>query len=358
VLATLRNPPYFDFTMRSVAGEYHGFFWFFFLNEHLFRFLNMRHPRDYNTVPRLAFWLFHLLWLFPWSVWLPAAFARDNTLDDRGKRLRMLLWCWAGFILAFFTFSTTQEYYSMPCYPALALLIGQALSREQRRSRILALIATVLSVLLFAVFWMVRAYPTPGDISQALTLNPDAYTLSLGHLSDLTLPAFAYLRAPLLVAAIAFAVGGAGAWMFRGTRLALSLAAMMVIFTHAARMALVEFDPYLSSRTLALALAAAPPGEVIFDNQYYTFSSVFFYANTRGWLLNGRVNNLEYGSYAPGALQVFIGDEQFIQKWRSPILHYLLVEGPALPRIEKLVGKNALRLVKASGGKFLVANRD
>ena len=72
ILAALRNPPLFDFTMRSAPGEYHGFFWFFFINEQLLRFLNMRYPRDYNTVPRLYFWLFHLLWLFPWSVYLPA----------------------------------------------------------------------------------------------------------------------------------------------------------------------------------------------------------------------------------------------------------------------------------------------
>ena len=31
-------------------------------------------------------------------------------------------------MLVFFTFSTTQEYYSMPCYPALALLLGSAIA--------------------------------------------------------------------------------------------------------------------------------------------------------------------------------------------------------------------------------------
>ena len=53
VLATLRNPPYFDFTMHSGPGQYHGFFWFYFINEHVLRFLNLRYPRDYKTVPRL-----------------------------------------------------------------------------------------------------------------------------------------------------------------------------------------------------------------------------------------------------------------------------------------------------------------
>jgi len=51
ILATLRNPPYFDFSLKSAPGQYHGFFWFYFINEHLLRFLNLRYPRDYNTVP-------------------------------------------------------------------------------------------------------------------------------------------------------------------------------------------------------------------------------------------------------------------------------------------------------------------
>ena len=44
ILATIQNPPWFDFTMRSAPGEYHGFLWFFFINEQLLRFLNMRYP--------------------------------------------------------------------------------------------------------------------------------------------------------------------------------------------------------------------------------------------------------------------------------------------------------------------------
>ena len=61
VLATLRNPPYFDFTLHSESGSYRGFFWFYFFNEHILRFLNTRYPRDYNTVPRSLFWGFHLI---------------------------------------------------------------------------------------------------------------------------------------------------------------------------------------------------------------------------------------------------------------------------------------------------------
>jgi hypothetical protein len=173
-------------------------------------------------------------------------------------------------------------------------------------------------------------------------------------MKDLTLPAFAYLQTPLWIAALAFGAGAAAAWRMNP----LGLAAMMVLFTHAARLALISFDPYLGSGALAEALMRAPKGEVIFDNQYYTFSSVFFYTNTRGLLLNGRVNNLQYGSYAPGAPQVFIDDAGFVELWKSAERHYLLIEGPAVPRIEGLVGKSALHQVAASGGKFLFVNRE
>ena len=128
IIATLRNPPYFDFTMHSAPGEYHGFLWFYFINEQLLRFLNLRYPRDYDTVPRIYFWLLHLVWLFPWSVYFPAAFKLNYRPTDRAGQTRLLALCWTGFILVFFTFSTTQEYYSMPCYPALALLIGSAMA--------------------------------------------------------------------------------------------------------------------------------------------------------------------------------------------------------------------------------------
>ncbi len=365
-LATLRNPPYFDFTMHSRPGEYHGFFWFFFFNEHLFRFLNMRHPRDYNTVPRLHFWLLHLLWLFPWSAYLPAALrpaAWTGALSgkDRAGQMKLLALCWTGFLLAFFTFSTTQEYYSMPCYPALALMIGSALAGANSpwlsgATKALAVVLSLAGSTLAVLLWLVRGLPTPGDISQALTSNPDAYTLSLGHMQDLTVASFAYLRAPMLVALAAFTVGAAGCWLWRARRAAWGLAVMMVLFTHAARMALVAFDPYLGSRPLAEALRKAPAGEIIFDNQYYTFSSVFFYANVQGWLLNGRVNNLEYGSYAPGAKNVFLDDNEFAQRWSGPQRYYLVIEAPSVDRIAKRVGRDALHAVAASGGKYVFSN--
>jgi 4-amino-4-deoxy-L-arabinose transferase-like glycosyltransferase len=365
IIATLQNPPYLVFSMHSGPGNYRGFFWFYFMNEHVLRFLNMRFPRDYNTVPRLYFWLFHLLWLFPWSVFLPAAIRnlKAGFGQDRAGRMRLLALCWSGFILVFFTFSSTQEYYSMPAYPAFALLLGSALAQPDSRlitagKRVLAVVAATATAAIAAIWFTVRNLPTPGDTSQALTQNPDLYTLSLGHMGDLTIESFAYLRTPLILAGIAFAFGAFIAWTAKGTRLVIGLAAMMVLFLHAARLAMVTFDPYLASRPLANALLAAPPGNLILDNQYYSWSSVIFYTNRRAMLLNGRVNNLEYGSNAPDAPRdVFIDDADLVRIWRGEARQYILVEKPSVPRIESLLGGAPMRTVAESGGKYLFTNQ-
>lgn len=364
VLAAIRNPPYFSFSFHSGPGEYHGFLWFFFMNEQVLRFLNLRYPRDYDTVPRLYFWVFHLLWLFPWSVYFPAIAKLSFKPLDRAGKMRLLALCWTGFLLVFFTFSTTQEYYSMPCYPALALLLGSAMAAQgygeqkwiRRGTYVLCGIAAAAAIVTLTLFFLVRNVPTPGDISTALSPHPGAYKLSLGHMEDLTMQSFAYLRLPLLLAAVAFLVGAAGAFRSAGLRAFLAASLMMVLFFHAARLAMVTFDPYLSSRPLAEVLLQAPEGKLITSRPYYPFSSIFFYTNRTALIWNGRFNNLEYGSYAPGAPDVFIDDARFKSAWLQPERCYLLAFDSDFARVANLVGRDRVIQVATSGGKMILTN--
>jgi 4-amino-4-deoxy-L-arabinose transferase-like glycosyltransferase len=376
ILATLRNPPYFDFTPIGGPGQYHGFLWFYLYNEQVLRFLNLRYPHDYSTVPRLWFWLSHLVWFFPWSVYLPAVIkqsiadwkpgspARSSALGwkpvDRAGRARLFALCWIGFLLVFFTFSTTQEYYTMPCYPAFALLIGSAMAAGgvwiRRGTRVLAAITACAACAAFALLFYVRHVPTPGDISTALSYHPRVYKLSLGHMEDLTIDSFAYLRKPLFLAGIAFLIGALGTVRWVGMRAYLATVLMMVIFFHAARIAQAVFDPYLSSRPLATALMKAPAGQLIAEGHYYEFSSVFFYTNRTGLLLSNKEVNLAYGESAPGAPQMFIDNSQFTKLWDGTGRCYLLSYDRSLPVYAGLVGAPKLIVVASSGGKVLLTN--
>jgi hypothetical protein len=84
---------------------------------------------------------------------------------------------------------------------------------------------------------------------------------------------------------------------------------------------------------------------------------VFYYAGlNQALLLNGRYQNLEYGSYAPGAPDVFLSDSQLRPLWHSSQRVYLILEGPKRAAVEKLVGGGSMHTLRAGGGKFLFSN--
>ena len=116
----------------------------------------------------------------------------------------------------------------MPVYPALALLLGSAMANDSKLSRsgtrVVGVIAALTAVAIGLLLWNVCGLPTPGDISSALQQHPEAYTLSLGHMGDLTIRSFAYLRGPLALAGFAFIAGAVGALWLSGKRAFLAIA--------------------------------------------------------------------------------------------------------------------------------------
>ena len=271
--------------------------------------------------------------------------------------------CWIAVVMVFFTFSTTQEYYSMPIYPGTGA--SDWLGVGRRRSLDTHRLPSAVRHYDRAVYCaggelgLVWRTPAPGDISQALSQNPDVYTLSMGHIFDLTLGC---LRVPQGAArarrrSLWFRRGLAIDMAVGSSKTVLALAVCMIVFLQAARLALVVFDPYLGSYPLAVALEQSPPGKLIGANEYYAFSSVYFYANRSVLLWNGRGANLEYGSYAPGAPQVFIDDPRFVELWNSPSRVYLLTYGSEKPHVERLVGSDNMIVVKEDGGNFLLTNQ-
>lgn len=361
VLAILRHPPFLEFALDSGPGAYRGFFWRYFVNEHLLRYLGLRHPVDYNRVNLAWFWIGHIVWLFPWSGLLVGVRKLGLGTADRKCRTHSLMLSTCGFTLLFFSASTTQEYYTLPAYaPAMLLLASAACSFTPLTRLCARAAATVYGCALvaaLAVLFAVGEPPNEGDIASALTSNPDAYTLALGHFRDLTLAAFSYLRGPLALAAVAFAVGALGGWLLRQRWALAALACAALLFLQAAHWAMGAFDPYLSSRPLADACLRSPPGQLVLDHEYYAFSSLVYYTNQPVLLLNGRKNNIEYGSNAPGAPDVFLGDPGLRELWDQQQTVYLATYDEDRGRFIRMLGPNRVHTVAAAGGKVLLANR-
>ncbi|PYX38517.1 MAG: hypothetical protein DMG75_03760 [Acidobacteria bacterium] len=218
-----------------------------------------------------------------------------SRLDPR-QRANLLFALWIMVIVVFFSFSTRQEYYTIPAIPAMALLVGAWFSREaespansadRRAGRISSALLFALGSLGFVVSMLLLILskpPSPGtDLSELLKRNPEVYTLSFGHFLDLTPQAMGAFRGPLLGAALALLLGTGLNWMLRrGGRPAagnFALAVMMIGLLACVHSAFVTFSPILSSKQLAIAIEQHyRPGDVIVvDGEYESASSLNFY---------------------------------------------------------------------------------
>jgi 4-amino-4-deoxy-L-arabinose transferase-like glycosyltransferase len=370
LLAGFRNP---------AQGQARGFFWFYFVNEHFLRYLKKRFPEDYDTVPLWLFWGLNLLWLMPWTAfllqaagqvpWRWRAWRARLSLQDQAT---LLFAIWMLVVMVFFSFSSRQEYYVIAGIPGLALLLGGWLaketvspadSRERRSGRISSVVLMAIGVgaCIFAVMLALEAKTPPlhYDISELLKKNPQDYELSFGHFLDLTPQAMGAFKIPLLITGLALAAGTILNWLLRrGNRTFpanVVLAVMMVAVLHEAHTGLVIFSPVLSSKVLADAIQSHwQSGDVIEDNgDYEAASSINFYTHQQMRILNGRRNNIWYGSTFPDAPPIFDDEAAFEKSWHGQQGIFLATDEDAIPAYLKNAGY--CQLAKW-GGKLVLTN--
>ncbi len=371
-------------------GNVHGWTWFYFVNEQVLRYLNLRVPRDYDTVPLWLFLGLIFVWLMPWSAYLPAALGRALPWREAAFRQRLrayrcsplergqlLLLVWAVLPLLFFSFSTRQEYYVLPALPPMILLIVSLLTQQPqnavetpRRRRSLLRAAGVLAALgLLAssacVFLIVHTKaPAPGtDLASLLQQNPGDYALSFGHFLDLNAQAMGMFRTPLLLAVAALGLCLTAGYQrtrkgdfLGGFRLT---AAAAFLFLLAAHQGLVIFSPVLTSAQLADAIRPQlRPGDMIaIHGEYESGSTLGFYLRRNDLhLVEGRSSNLWYGSFFPDAPKIFETRESMAARWAGPQRIFLWQDPSDTDRpVLQLPGP--VYLVASAGGKQILSNR-
>jgi hypothetical protein len=290
-------------------------------------------------MPFAVYWLAHLAWLFPWSLFLPAILVvawksrrtwvkhlhRDSGdtvdfyLDHAARedaanfvarlkfrvRSTWLLALFSGFTLLFFAISTNQEYYTFPAWtPLLILIAGVLANTEERRGpdgqkpllsqkwlsgaqAVFSIAGLLAAAALGWGLWQSRNLPFVPDIGTLLAHREvGGYTLSMSHFFDLTGPSFAALRLPAAIAALALLFGPVVGWALRvrGKHLAatISIAITSAVFLVAAHVAFARFEPMLSSRQLAdtiVARGSSSDSFIIYGDQSDASSVVFYTHN-------------------------------------------------------------------------------
>jgi 4-amino-4-deoxy-L-arabinose transferase-like glycosyltransferase len=384
ILAGLRNPG---------TVEHHGFFWFYFVNEHYLRFLGKRYPRDYNKLPATLYWSLHLVWLFPWSLYLPAAVkiaaqewrSRRSGAGGQGgvqresdftSQTRLLCWIWAGVVLIFFAVSTNQEYYTFPAYLPLLLLLADGIAQSEqteceRAARagglvnsagLLAVIGIAASAMLMVGLWQSRNLPFEPDIGRLLSQqDTNAYTLSTSHMLDLSYASFAALRLPAALAAIVLLVAPLISFTMRLRRrhyaATWALAGGLAVFLVAAHIALGRFGPYLSSKELARQIAgrARPEDRVMIYGDQAFGSSLLFYLRRPIDLVEGRTTSMWFGSTFADAPKIYLSDADLQRDWAGSEKVFLFVPPYEKAKVDGLLPEKSV--VAELSGKYVYSNR-
>ena len=412
ILAGLRNPDHGHpiGNVPSAAGV-HGFFYFYFINEHVLRFLGHRYPHDYNKQATWIFWVGHLVWLFPWSIYVPLVFShvwraratwfsglRSHSAlpaiarEEFRKKTIWLLSLHAGFILIFFSISTNQEYYTFPAWFALLMLTAAVVAGYEHNAEepdpdlrkktgdsllgvhtLLSAVGVVVAIALGYGLWSSRNLPFTPDVGAALAHRGiGGYSLSMSHIFDLTGPSFAGLRLPAGLATLTLLIGPALALRYRrrGRHLnaTVTVAITSALFLIAAHIALVRFGGMLGSRPFAETInhisgdATRDTGlktnaQLIIYGDQANASSVIFYTQRQALLVNGRSSSMIWGSFYPDAPHIFLDDADLLRLWNTGVRHYLVVTGDDRDHVVALLQGRPLFAIQELADKTLYTDQ-
>jgi 4-amino-4-deoxy-L-arabinose transferase-like glycosyltransferase len=326
-----------------------GFLHFQVINEQVSRFFGERFPVDMKSLSLGAFWLFILVWLMPWTPFLPAAISAirpkrwlQPTPEEAAGVLVLL---WAGAVLFFFSLSSSRiEYYSLPALPALALIIGRRLELylAQPQSRAIQFSLWLYTLLILGLLSLLPI------LERVCVDNRREFTGMFEQLQPLV-----YQAAPIL--AVLSAALALACWR-RRPRLSLGclfgIALTLLYFTF---QSLWLLSPHLSDAWAGrYVLEHAQPQDIVVMGNIEEFEygmSLRYYAQRRVLMVQ-RDGLPDFGFPLPAQENFFVKPQTLQELWQSSQRVLVLVDECApedyLPEGVTL---------QAQGGKRLIANK-
>lgn len=276
------------------------FAWFYFVNEHILRFLGLREPRDYYTGSLFYYLPRILLFLCPWLIYLPLLLPRYRPADGDFDA-ESFLWAACLVPLAFFSLSIAKgNYYLLVAMPALALLIAFRLeslvAANQHRRPSLTFWVLMLGLAMVAVF---------------------SWEAKMAFLEPL--PATAAL-ANILVLAAFLAISAAGYLLVRRGRHSAGVIALSLLFAPFLGLLLYLLtvgEPYASSRPLANHLVTVCRDCPVFVyRDFERLSSLPFYLKHPVGIVDSDSKDLYFSQRRGEGKNIFTTTTEFLGRAR------------------------------------------
>ncbi|MEP6870677.1 MAG: glycosyltransferase family 39 protein [Anaerolineaceae bacterium] len=256
---------------------------FYFIHEHLNRFLTTEHHRRgawFYFLPLLV------AGLLPWTTLLPQIVRRGWRSDTGRFQTNRFLLIWSAFIFVFFSLSGSKlPSYILPIFPALGLLLAQVLAAgragEMRRHALAIVVLMAVLSLGSLIFGRIGYGSTPMEMNRTLSHWALAGSMVFG----------------LMAAAAARA-----ATAERKSQSVLLLAVGSLLFLNATMLGYQSYSPLLSSAVLSRKLRPIVGADTpLFAVNYYDQTLPFYMKRTV--TLVGYVDEFD------------LGERQEPQKW-------------------------------------------
>jgi 4-amino-4-deoxy-L-arabinose transferase-like glycosyltransferase len=313
------------------------FLYFFFIDQHVLRFLTTKHRRSgpfYYFIPVL------LGGMFPWSLFIPRAVV---SLWSR-KELR-LLFIWSGVVFVFFSVSSSKlPPYILPLFPSLSVIIASLFADkwEQSAKRRHEIVAYALVFLVFSTSAFIQGnsafFPLIGAIS------PDARDIVNG------LQGFSIAVSVVsLVLAGLFLCRRSAEYSFIFQSLILySFFAVLILILNAN-----TIDKVNTTKKLA-TMINQEGSKVEYLFTYGTFEETLPFYTKRPVLVVSFKGELEMGSGYEDAKRFFLTEEEFLRLFDGRQGAYCVVRGRKLEWLkERLTG--GFVILGSQNGRYLIS---
>lgn len=339
-LATVKNP---------------GFLEFFFIGEQFLRFFGKREPPVLWSVPLWLFWLLILVWFFPWTAFLPAAFSANRKPEDENHRILVRISvAWVLVVLGFFSLSTRLEHYAFPALPALAMFVAGAMKRGgDGRAMLWAFRGLALFGMLVLVFGISAGiWITAGNGLEYATTGPSdrLAETDFSILAEMPPTILVKLLKPAAFTVVALAVGFGISLRFhirrKRTQALFCIATVMVVVCGMTHWSLSICEDLISSKKFATAIArdAQPGDRVVVVGDYESANSLNFYQPLRVEVVEGRAYALIPGMKFPDSPKIVLTLDELRSVWNSNDRIFALVPESRIDGL-KLDGHEMVRIL-------------
>ncbi|MBI3990042.1 MAG: glycosyltransferase family 39 protein [candidate division NC10 bacterium] len=401
-----------------------GFLWYYLMENHVHRFLGNRIvPHDDIPASTMGFLAVTALWFFPWSVLLPPAFVgfigrvrglfRDQKRDlssgarvafsgyprvagegdpswsdeikaldgiRTDERLWLLVPLWVLVIFGVFAVSGFKhEYYSLPAFPALSLMVGglwagglglssgppgQPPKAALTRTTLwLALSFAGAALYLVLLFLWKGAFTTEHVLAGLAGVNVSFRVLlkqGINLPADFGPQVFSLLALCELFALVGFGV----AWLLSWLRHPGLSFGILVVMGVAIGLLILPFfhllEPHYSVKAVSSALVAqvGPEDLIVHEGRLERGGGLRFYTGHQVYIVNGWEGSLRFGSGYPEARHLFLGTAEFVHLWEGPSRVFLVTNFPLERSIRRFLKSQTVHELGLYGSRWLFSNRE